>query len=109
MHQVQIRPETTKVLQHYPEIVELTETRKRAISGGRASIEAALKQMAANAQRPNGNIIDYGQKEVAQAGEVSPAMSSLQVQQTMMYQARSAAQAAQNQSTQSQETMKTLT
>ena len=52
-----------KALQRYPEIIELTEARKRAIAGGRAGIEEALKRMIADAKRPSNNVIDYKNRQ----------------------------------------------
>lgn len=96
MQQVQPKRGVMKVLQQYPEIVELTETRKRAIAGGRASIETALNRMTADANRPlPGNVIDYERSQASgTAVAESPADKSRRLQQNLIDQARSAARLA---------------
>jgi len=100
MNQIQIQRPEAKALQRYPEIAQLTEARKRAIAGGRASIGEALKQMTLAAQRPTGNVIEY--KDSTQSGPATPetpAARALREQQNLIDQARSAAQAAGDQAT----------
>src|SRR3989344_8480179 len=58
MSQTKTERSVARVLHRFPEIVELTETRKRAIAGGRAGIEEALKSMINAAAHPNSDTSD---------------------------------------------------
>ena len=92
MHQIQTGQAIAKALQRFPEIVELTEARKRAIAGGRASIAGALKQMTVDAQRPYENRI--GPSSSLTQATVNPATRA---QQAYIDSARSAAYTARGQ------------
>jgi len=98
MDQVQTTKSSLKALQRFPEIIKLTEARKRAIAGGRASIGDALKQMTMDSQRPSGNVLEYvGNKPTGSLAPETPAANKLRQQQALIDQARMAAYAAQNQ------------
>lgn len=88
MPQTKSERSVAKVLHRFPEIVELTETRKRAIAGGRAGIEEALKSMV-DADERLYDAPDYpGQAQVGTIPTGTPPTGVIGSQQMPIDQAR---------------------